>query len=453
MFRKAGASADRLKTAVVGLRSDGANLCIQFRCDALAVEYRLADPQPAVDFVVPFAFLADCEGGKDEPVCIRTDGNEAVVAEWTNGGVSQRCRYPAIKGEAVWFEPPSTMSPNDNPSLLASLTEVLESASHDRTRYAVDCIQLRGQKGEAVGTDGHQLLVVRGLQFPWKDDILIRRTGVFSCKEFAAAETLELGRSDTHCVFRAAPWSVWLPIEKDLRYPKVDQIIPRDFTATTLALGRADADFLTRTLPRLPRLPELDDHSPVTLHLNGHVVVRAKGETGPATELILNDSRTEGDEVQINTNRHHLQRAVQLGLLDLQIRQPNTPIVAADATRTFVWVPLDPKRALGPSADALRIESSPSPNTEPASHQPIERNPPVMNRLNSQPQDHPRETDTETVEETVVDPLQEAEAIKAQLRELLGRTGELVTAIKRQRRQAQLVRSTLASLKQLQEVA
>ena len=76
-----------------------------------------------------------------------------------------------------------------------------------------------------------------------------------------------------------------------------------------------------------------------------------------------------------------------------------------------------------------------------------------MNRLTSQPQDRPRETETETVEDTVVDPLQEAEAIKAQLRELLGRTGELVAAIKRQRRQAQLVRSTLASLKQLQDVA
>ena len=76
-----------------------------------------------------------------------------------------------------------------------------------------------------------------------------------------------------------------------------------------------------------------------------------------------------------------------------------------------------------------------------------------MNRITTQPQDRPRETEAESPEETVVDPLQEAEAIKTQLRELLGRTGELVAAIKRQRRQAQLVRSTLASLKQLQEVA
>ena len=76
-----------------------------------------------------------------------------------------------------------------------------------------------------------------------------------------------------------------------------------------------------------------------------------------------------------------------------------------------------------------------------------------MNRPTSTPQERSRETDTETTEETVLDPLQEAEAIKTQLRELLGRTGELVAAIKRQRRQTQLVRSTLASLKQLQEVA
>ena len=51
------------------------------------------------------------------------------------------------------------------------------------------------------------------------------------------------------------------------------------------------------------------------------------------------------------------------------------------------------------------------------------------------------------------DPLQEAEAIKTQLRELLGRVGDLVAAIRRQRRQAHLVRTAPASLKRLHVVA
>ena len=63
------------------------------------------------------------------------------------------------------------------------------------------------------------------------------------------------------------------------------------------------------------------------------------------------------------------------------------------------------------------------------------------------------DTDIETNDEVVLDPLQEADALRTQLRDTLSRVSRLVHALKRQRKQAQLVRSTLASLKQLQEVA
>src|SRR6185369_14692320 len=103
--------------------------------------------------------------------------------------------------------------------------------------------------------------------------------------------------------------------------------------------------------------------------------VRGKGESGPATELLLTRSRTDGEEVRVNTNRSYLQRAIRLGLREFRVCDASTPVVATGATRTFVWVPLDCKSALGPSADAVRTESFPSAGTKPSTLS-TERNPP-----------------------------------------------------------------------------
>ena len=48
--------------------------------------------------------------------------------------------------------------------------------------------------------------------------------------------------------------------------------------------------------------------------------------------------------------------------------------------------------------------------------------------------------------------LEEAESLKSELREAYGRAVRLVNAIKRQRKQSRLVKSTLESLKQLPSI-
>ena len=232
VFRKVGVRADRLKTALVAFRSEGDSVRIQCRCDDFAAEYQLAEAQPHEAFRLPLAAFADCEGGKETPVHFRLEGNDVVVAEWVDGGVPQIRRYSVTQDDAIWFERPSSMSPANDPALCATLAEVVESTG-SHVRFATHCVQLRGQKGEAVGTDGRQLLIVRGLRFPWDDDILVPRTPIFACREFAAAGTLELGRSDSHCVFRAGPWTVWLPIAKNQRYPNFEQTIPGPHLAKT----------------------------------------------------------------------------------------------------------------------------------------------------------------------------------------------------------------------------
>ena len=72
----------------------------------------------------------------------------------------------------------------------------------------------------------------------------------------------------------------------------------------------------------------------------------------------------------------------------------------------------------------------------------------------------PPQTDASTQEDAAdnapdsgsSDVLEQAEAVKASLREATSKTTQLIAALKRHRKQAKAVQSTLAALKQLQNI-
>src|SRR5262249_3450215 len=139
---------------------------------------------------------------------------------------------------------------------------------------------------------------------------------------------------------------------------------PLDGVVTACRLSPDDALFLVRALPRLPG--QGDDHEPVTVELNGQLVVRARGEGQErSTELVLTHSEVTGPPVRFVTNRGYLARAAQLGSPELHPGQPGAPVVCRDARRTSLWVPRSPDGALPPGEGALRIystgEASPAP--------------------------------------------------------------------------------------------
>jgi hypothetical protein len=446
-FKKAVDVEFRNKPTSLAIRTDGAGMRIQARTDRLGVERFVAGAYPAAECLLPFGALADFEGSKPTPVEFSVESNGGVRAEWADMKVPQRRTYAAVKDGRPWLETPADMTQAGD-SLIAGLNDAMSAGSPGHVKFATNHVQLRSAKSEIVGTDGHQLLIVRGVAFPWTEDLLVPSTRLLDGKVFTDAEVVELGRTDDHVVIRAGAWTVWLTINKVGRFPNVDMVIPRSQgDATRMILSDDDARFLASSLPRLPSEP---GYEAVTVHLNGAVVVRAKGEEGPLTELVLNGSRVEGKEVLIKTDRVFLRRAAQLGIRNLRYVNDATPIVGETADRLYVWVPLPAKDALRPTADCVRIESNGSTPTPAPSPQPQTRPEPPMNNPST---DRHEEHENETVDDAVNSPIEEADAIRVQLREVLGRVNRLVVAIKRQRKQAQLVKSTLASLKQLQEVA
>ena len=54
-----------------------------------------------------------------------------------------------------------------------ALDEAMKIPTGSTGRLSPTWIQLRGKQGEFVATDGRQLLIQGGFQFPWKEPVLV----------------------------------------------------------------------------------------------------------------------------------------------------------------------------------------------------------------------------------------------------------------------------------------
>jgi hypothetical protein len=338
----------------------------------------------------------------------------------------------------------------------------MQTAARDRGRYAIDCVQLRGSTGQIVATDACQLLVQEGFSWPWTGDVLIPRTRIFESPELASPPAIELGQADSHVAFRIGPWTVWLTIDTDCRYPSVEHVIPAvDASTTRFRIAADEAPRLAEALDRLPAADE--DNSPVTVDCNGQLLIRAKAADQPrATELVLPRAEISGTPIRCHTNRNFLQRAIELGFHEMHITGADKPLLCQDECRRYVWQMLTPEDALPPTGDCLRIELPvPRPVTRSrigsqtattGIHQIPNRNPTATNRVKrvaaSTRSGHAQPTVSQPS-----DPEVEVRAVHTSLRQALTSTRRILAALRHERRQNRVVRSTLASLRQLQAKA
>jgi hypothetical protein len=241
----------------------------------------------------------------------------------------------------------------------------------------------------------------------------------------------------------------------------VDRVIPPlAGVLTTCRFSSDEAAFLVKALPRLPG--QGNDHEPMTVDLNGLVAVHARGEgQEQITELVLSRSQVTGPPVRFVSHRLYLARAAQLQLAELVVSQPTVPIVCRDERRTYLWVPLDPKTALLPGENPLRIFSDgkeavvPSPQHErrdlPVTKPPTNGNGngPTAS-LTAGRSSEPAREETAANGIGIAALIAEAQALKQVLRDGYERANRLLVALKRHGKQSEVLRSALASLLQLQ---
>ena len=439
--------------------ADGLRLCS--RTPDAAAEFYLAGEQPAEHVTVPFQMLADVEGRRDDPVEIRLHEGR-VLASWRDGSVPQVVQHDAPESPSEDWPPMPQRLAENTPGLLKALDDACQTTDPDSTRYALGCVQLRGKAGKIVATDGRQLLIQSGFTFPWDNDVLVPGTKVFGSPHLPQEEPVLVGRTDDWFTLSVGAWTFWWRIDKEGRFPKVEDHVQRPEQAiASFQLSETDRRFLVENLPRLPG----DDvmNFPVTLDLNGAVAVRAQGEGQTAvTELLLAGSTATGEPVRINTNRQYLARAVRLGFDRVHVFSPKTPVLACDEHRSYVWALLEPESAIGPAEDAVRIASS-APQSPVSTAKPIKKrstpavSPSIPNTTSrartdgkAATKDRPRKASGCKADPSDLAALvEQAEKFRSAARDLAVQAGALVKALKHYRRQSRSVVRTIESLRQL----
>src|SRR5262249_33943730 len=149
-------------------------------------------------------------------------------ARWTEGGLPRSLEYDTADPDTLPAPPPLPGSGQEMPpSFLAALAEAARTASRDSVRASLAGVLLRGGDGAVIGTDGRQLLLHKGFSFPWQDGVLLPALPAFASKELLRQDPLRLERSEGRITLRVGPWLLVLKAEVSLRYPNVDQVIPR----------------------------------------------------------------------------------------------------------------------------------------------------------------------------------------------------------------------------------
>jgi hypothetical protein len=401
---------------------------------------------PVENLAIPVDALADFEGRSESIVTLERYGS-SIRARWDDAGVPREMEYESqdVANMPAFPAAAEKLSSNE-PGFLKALADANQCAARDFIRYAINHLQLRGKTGEVIATDGRQLLVLSGFQFPWDEDLLVPASPVFSCREIPQDVPVEVGRTATHVIFKIGPWNLFLPINTEGRFPRTEEVIPSEAAAQTRwHIDPEDALFLDKALKRLPGGSE--DNAPVTVDLNGVAIIRAKASDQPrATEVVAAKSPVEGKPALICLNRNLLARALQLGFPEVLVLKPETPILCQDSRRKYVVMPLGKSSAIPAGGDVLRVETRQDRTSETPSPTPQRRIPAVANpetNTNAAPQANGNSIGTL---------IAEAEALRSQLHDAYVRSGKLLVAIRRKRKQAQVVQSTLAALKGLQHV-
>jgi hypothetical protein len=339
-----------------------------------------------------------------------------------------------------------------SPAFPAALHEAGRSAAKEAPgKYATDQIQLRGQAGQVVATDGRQALTRGGFVFPFADDLLVPAVPLFGSKELAREAGVSIGRTGDWLFLVVGPWRVWLRTDRAARFPDVAAVTPRA-VANRVTFDDADAGRLLAALPRLPGKDE--DLRPVTVDLAaGRVAVRSRDEeTKEVTEVRLPDSTSSGPAVRLVLNRQHVGRALALGCRELAVADPGKPVVFRGPDTTFLTVPLDPAAAVPPAGAERETRALALPSPEPDRRIPVptrDRPSPDRNGHTAHADGPPDHNGHAADAQENPDPLAEAEGLKAALAEAAARAARLVAALKsyrRERRSLQKLASQYLSL-------
>lgn len=418
---------------------DGLTLSAALEETTLALRLSTASG-PIERLVVPFGVLASLEGPGGGGARFERIGNDGIRCHWSDRGETKEVSCEPVPRE----NEPAALPPVEklqvmSPSLLPALHACGQTASRNSGgRLALSRLQLRGQDGAIAGSDGHQLLLWRGFTFPFQENLLVPAIPLFGGRELSEEQEARLGRTEHHVAIAAGPWMVWLAVDSASHYTDVMAVLPRSSRLAKLVMDDADATAVLQSLQKRPTIG--DEVLPVVLDLGAQPVLRGPEESpGGSEPLPLYRSTYSGPATAVRLDPKYLARALALGLRELRFTSGEAPLLFRDAQRCYLVAPFGPAPA--PIASSADRPALPAPSPAPSfPHQGEE--PMNLEKDGGPPTERPPA-------EAVLDPLTEAEALRAALAEVVRRVGRLILSLRQLHKQRRALQAAWTSLKHL----
>ena len=435
------------------LEAEGGKLSGRYRYGGIAVEH--TSPRPHADsgvVALPLEALADFEGRDETPVAIEATGPRTARARWADRGVPASREYdvPEVGRSPTSPGRPtpgtrrrrrcSTPWPRPRPRPARSPRATASTASSSAAAGVRSAPPTAASSSFWAGSPSPGPATCSWAAAP--------RSRGRNCPATTASTSAWPGNSSPSAPAPGRSGSRPGPASASLTStaPCRPRGPPRHGSAST---RRSRGSWPT---PRIARPGPTTGDAPVTLDLDGRVAVRARGESGPATELVLARSSCTGQAARVAMNREYLARAARLGFVEVEVDGPDAPLCCRDGRRSYAWQPLGEAAVVGPADDAVRVESTAAGPRAPARvvvARTVAR--PAVIRAPAPEGRSPRPAAPNGMAALIED----AVALHAALGEARSRSARLVAALRAERRRSRLLASTIAQLRQirLQDVA
>jgi len=191
----------------------------------IAIEQQLVGEYTSASFLMPISALDAWDRRGDDLIDFEPQTDRDVRVSWSDRGVPrQALNHVGSEAKVEFPELPTSYSPNDV-TLWPALRDAVANADRGSARYALNCLHLRGALGRIDATDGRHVLSQCGYRFGSEEDLLVPAHAVLGCRELAPLEGILVGQTSDWLGIRIGQFSVMLRIEKEGRFPKIDDML------------------------------------------------------------------------------------------------------------------------------------------------------------------------------------------------------------------------------------
>lgn len=447
----------------------------------MAATYRaeIEQPGPVCDVLVPLEALAKAAktAASDSRIALLKEGAGLTLRTYVSDSpVDQKLdtlgveEWPPVRRCDL---PPVIL----NQDIRAAVGSALQCSGQDSTRAALQGAWIDPSDPKAhyvMATDGRHLFSANSFAVAFKEPVLLPNKKFVQWSGF-------LDDGDWKVSILPPPKDKepgWLQVQSEHwtflhrmdenKCPNWRQVVPLPTDAKTFVrFSEAALAFLQRLLPTLPGTDAFD--SAVTLDLHDQILtVKARARNQPDwTRADVPDTRVSGRPMSIRLNREYLLRAVQFGLVNLDLYDELSPVVFHHGGQRMIIMPIRPDPLPAPTAKnppppEAAAEANPSATqsqppteeTKPMVTQTSTTNPTASASERGSLKPKPEDAGNGTALKAAIEHI---EALKGRLRDVaseLTQAVDLIKAAEREKKasekEVESVRTTLRSLQRVQ---